>query len=102
MQQLTYRAGVHPVTWGSTPRTIAWNEADRGTSWLEAPELGPPGLPVLVVDPADVVYAPVWQQTLTVENIVTVGYGDQQAVTVDEPARSTPTARRPARPSPHR
>ena len=44
------------------------------------------GLAVLDVDPADVLYAPEWNQTLDVVNRVVLGYGyGAGTVTVDEP-----------------
>lgn len=55
-------------------------------SWADAGELGAGPLPVLVVDPADVLYVPAWEQALAVENETTVTFGDQESVTVAEPA----------------
>jgi hypothetical protein len=89
VQELSARAQTATLTWETTPPTISWT--DGACTWEDATSLGAldPSYPVrgaLVVDPADVLYVPAWEQTLDVENETTVGYGDQLTVTVDEPA----------------
>ena len=86
VQQLTYRTESGVVSWVSVPAAVLWSSVNPATSWDDADGLAAGPLPVLVVDPADVAYVPVWEQALTVENVTTVGYGDQQAVTVTEQA----------------
>jgi hypothetical protein len=89
IQELSARAQTATLTWETTPPAIAWE--DGACTWEEATSVGAldPSYPVrdaLVVDPADVLYVPAWEQTLDLENETTLGYGDQLAVTVDEPA----------------
>jgi hypothetical protein len=93
------------LSWENTPPGLAWNEADPGCSWEEATTIGaldpstPPTLPVLVVDPAEVAYAPIWEMTDGMENVVTVTYGadaDELEVTVTEASSVALYGERPA------
>ena len=84
VQQLTYRDMSGTLTWATAPG--AWADVHAALAWNEAGGLGPGPLPVLHVDPADVLYVPPWEQTLAVENQTTVTFGDQESVTVAEPA----------------
>jgi hypothetical protein len=87
VQEVAARAQTSGSAWNQVPDTIAWIDVDPALTWSNASDAVPGELPELVVDGADVAYVPVWEQTLDVENIVEVRYGDpEQSVTAVEQA----------------
>ena len=90
VQALNARLKLSTLTWATAPAGVAWNEVDPGLAWEDADaqeDLDPAaGRPHVVVDPADVLYVPVWEMVDEVENLSEVGYGDDLSVTAAEPA----------------
>ena len=90
VQELNARLKLSTLAWVNTPPDIAWNEVDPGCSWEEATTAGAldPDLvaPTLEIDPADVIYVPIWEMVDEIENVSTVGYGDSLEVTHSEPS----------------
>jgi len=88
VQQLTARQMLAGVAWETLPDSFAWADVDPSCSWEEATNpdaLGLPALlPELIVDPDDVSYVPAWLQMLELENETSIGYGDNETVTVSE------------------
>lgn len=94
VQELSVRQRLTPLTWQTTPGTIAWNATDPTCSWEQAITLHalaptyPDPLPPVTVDPADVFYVPPWQQSLALENSTTVEYGSPRVSVLYEDSAS--------------